>query len=250
MIIFNNSKLHIVIILMIQFFMGIYMAAVRLVNTDGQSFLTLFFNAKDGEGLDITSGQFDLNLIISVLNIIVSVPLIMPLFYKKYLTKCCYISTRQRKYFVFYSREIFNIFIICILSEVLYHAGIAAVAAVKCDSVLDNSCAIELIVMSVINSVFIIFTAALIGSVFSVLFGKKTSVLIMVAAVTSLSVMIFFIPSEYKQFNIMTWYFTDKFADNKTIFSYPFYSYYAAAAGTDILLFLSGGYILKKRDVI
>lgn len=250
MITFKNSKLHICVILIIQFFMGIYMAAVRLVNTDGQSFITLFFNAKDGEGIDITCGQFDLNLIMSVLNIIVSVPLIMSLFYKKYLTKCCYISTRQRKYFNFYSREIFNIFIVCILSEILYHAGIATVAAMKCGTAMDNSGALGLIAVSVINSVFILFTATLVGSIFSVLIGSKISVLVMAAAVTALSVMIFFIPSEYKQFNIMNWYFTYEFAYNKMLFPNPFYCYFAAAVGADILLILLGGYVLKKRDVI
>ncbi len=249
MITFKNSKLHILIISAVEFLMGVYIAIIRINYADAISFFNIFTEIKEGLGIDITSDMLDINIIISILNIIISVPLISTLFNKKYLTKCFYIALRQKSYLKFYCREMFNIFIVCVISGILYNTGILAVTYSKHSSIFDTA-DINLFLIAIINSVIITFTATLIGAIVSAILNEKISIIIISIFIAVLSLILFFIPNELKQLDIISWYYTSKFINNKTLFPYPLPVYYLAIAVIDTAILFIGGMILKRKDVL
>lgn len=250
MITFKNSKKYLLVILAAEFLMGIYMAVIRMNYSDSFSFVENFLSIKDGADIDISSDFFDFNVVMSVMNIIVSIPMLAPVFHKKYLTKCSYIATRQGSYIKFYFNEITNIFVLCVLCEFLYCTGISIIAYIKSEHGLIDIREIKLLLIAVINSIIILFTVVLIGSLLSVMINDKVSIIIMITVVTVFSVIIFFISVELRQYNIITWYFTDYFVNNKNLFPYPIPVYYVALAAIDICICLFGCLLLKRKDVI
>lgn len=249
MITFKNSKIQISIILAVEFLMGVYIALTRINTAEAPSLFSVFSQIREGMGIDITSQLVDINILISILNVIISVPLISSLFNKKYLAKCCYIATRQKSYFKFYIREIINIFLVCVLSAVLYNAGILTVTFFKHSNIFDSA-DINLFFTAVANSIVIVFTVTILGALISALLNDKIGIIITSIFIAVLSLSVFFIPYEFKQFNIISWYFTDLFINEKALFPYPIYTYYLAVSAIDIILLLIGGGLLKKRDVL
>lgn len=249
MITFKNSKLHILIISIVEILMGVYIATIRINYTEAVSFFNIFTEIKEGLGIDITSNMLDINIIVSILNIIISVPLISTLFNKKYLTKCFYIALRQKSYLKFYCREMLNLFIVCTLSGALYNLGILAVTFSKYNSIFDTS-DINLFLTAVINSVIITFTITLISAIISTILNEKISIIIVSVFTAILALIIFFIPDEWKPLDIISWYYVSEFINNKILFPYPLPIYYLAIAIIDTLILFIGGIILKRKDVL
>lgn len=249
MITFKNSKIHISIILTVEFLMGVYIAFSRINMSEALTPFSVFSEIREGVGIDITSQLVDINILISILNVIISVPLISSLFNKKYLVKCCYIATRQKSYFKFYIREIIDIFLVCVLSGVLYNTGILAITLFKHSNAFDTA-DINLFFTAIANSIIIVFTATILGTLISALLNDKIGIIVTSIFVAVLSLSVFFIPYKFKQFNIVSWYFTDLFINEKALFPYPIYIYYLVVSAIDIILLLIGGELLKKRDVL
>lgn len=249
MIIFQNSKIQLLIISAVEFLMGVYIALTRINAAESLTFFSVFSEIRQGIGIDITSQQLDINILISILNIIVSIPLIGSLFSKKYLTKCCYIATREKNYWKFYSFEMLSILAVCIMSGVLYNAGIFTITHFKYGNILSTT-DLSLFFTAIVNSEIILFTVVMVCALVSTLSNNKIGIIFTSTFTSVLSLTVFSIPYKFKQFNMISWYFTDLFLNEKTLFTYPIYLYYLFIFTIDIIILCIGGAILKKRDTL
>ncbi|MGN1421610.1 MAG: hypothetical protein ACI4XC_08860 [Eubacterium sp.] len=236
-------------ILFFQFFIGVYIALIRLNNPEAFYIDDLYFYAREGLYLDLSNNLFDVQVMMSVLDLLIILPVVCGKFTKNYNKKCCYIATRYNSFGKFYLNEAINIALACFLYELFYCAGILACAIIKSNFLTQGTGFFILFVQSVVNSVFILFTFVALSILLSSI-NEKISVSITLTAFIVLTVLIFILPNELKQFNIVSLYFVGEMNLNKQIFTYPIWVYYALLFILDTGLIGLGYFVLRKKDVL
>lgn len=244
------NKKYILIIYAIEFLIGIYISSVRLFNVDANSLINAFTIARETNYLDFSSDVFDMQTVISLLNIIICIPLIGCIFNRNYIAKCCFAATRVKKYSRFYLSEIINLFKYTVISQFLYETGIFIYSAAKCASFTVNTEFVRIFLLSVLNSTLILYIFVIMTAIVSVMTNDKVGIISMITVSSFLVGVLFIVPIKVKQYNPMLWYFMRAFPNNAELFTHNVLFYYAAILLIIIVIIAAGLNILKKKDVL
>lgn len=237
------------LILLFQFFIGVYISSVRLNNPDSFYLDDLYFYAREGRYLDLLNNTFDVQVIMSVLDLLIIIPMVCGKFNESYKKKCCYFATHYGSFGKFYTNEIVNMAFTCFLYELFYCAGILVFAIYKSNLTVNSSQFFILFIQTIVNSAIILFAFA----VFSVLLSsinEKIGISIALVLFMILAVLLFILPKELKQLDIVSLYFVSDLMSNKQLFSYPPVSYYFLLFILNAGLILLGYSVFKKKDVL
>ena len=248
--ILKRDKKSIAIIMLLQLAIGIYIALIRMDFYEQQQFDVMFFYAREGLYIDLTNREFDFQVIMSILDLLITIPLLSSILSKNYLAKRCYIATRIGSYGKLFFKESISILGLCFSCGVIYSTGIAIVSFFASDKSLYDKSSIGLIMLSLFTYTIISFTMVLIGSIISVLFNEKTGIVAISAIFLIYAVTLFFLPAKFKQWNMLSWYFIGVFTMEKEYILYSPYVYYSIAALLNILIYFIGYNALKKKDVL
>lgn len=244
------DKKYILIIYAIEFLIGIYIASVRLFNVNTNNLINAFIIARETDYLDLTNDIFDVQIIISLLSTIISIPLICSIFNRNYIAKCCFAATRMKKYSSFYLSEMIKLFKYSFISQFLYQTGIFIYIVCKCVNFTVNTAFVQFFLLSVLNSTLLLYVFVIMGAIISVLINDKISMISMITVSSFLAVMLFVLPIKAKQYNPMSWYFLSEFPKNKELFTHNILLYYAAIILLISVIIIIGLHILKKKDVL
>lgn len=236
-------------ILFFQFFIGVYIALIRLNNPESFYLDDLYFYAREGLYLDLSNNLFDVQVMMSVLDLFIILPVVCGKFMNNYNKKCYYVATHYNSFGKFYINEIINTAFMCFLYVLLYCVGILTFALSKSKLSAQSTEFFILFIQSVINSAVILFTFAALSILLSSI-NEKISILITLTAFIALTVLIFILPNELKQFNIVSLYFVGEMNLNKQIFTYPIWVYYALLFILNTGLIGLGYFVLRKKDVL
>lgn len=250
MISVKSNKLYIFVLYALEFILGIYIASIRLTNTDYSSLLETFIAARETEYLDLTGGMFDFQVFISVLPLIISIPLICSVFSKNYTVKCYYAATRKRRYLKFYFGEILSLVKYCFISEFMYSLGILLCSIWNIKSPEIDKDFLSAFVISILNSSIILYLFVITGAVLSVFISSKGGLILSVTISLICTAGLFVLPVHILQFDIFSWYFLSEFKEKSMIFKYDLIWYYFAAVFLIVVISCLGGFLLKNKDVL
>ena len=236
-------------ILVFQFFIGVYISSIRLNNIETAYLDRLYFGAREGFYLDLCDNTFDIQVIISVLDLLIILPVVCGKFTKNYNKKCCYIATHYNSFGKFYLNEAINIALACFLYELFYCAGILACAIIKSNFLTQGTGFFILFVQSVVNSVFILFTFVALSMMLSSI-NERIGMSISLTLFIAMTVLLFVLPNGIKQFDILSFYFITELRNNKELFIYPSASYYFLLIILDTGLIGLGYFVLRKKDAL
>lgn len=244
---FRNKKIW--LFLLLNFLIGVYVAAVRLGHPESVCFDDLYFYAKEGLVFSIYSDGFDIQTLMSVLNVAISIPMVCTQFSKNYSAKQCYIALRYKNHFTFFLSEIINIAAFCFMLSLFYSLGIAVFCMFKSSFELNNANFILLYVLSVINSTLLLIAFSLFAIPFCVK-NDKAAILTVIILFLSSTVGSFYLPKDYKCVDIITVYFVNTlFYDNSFITVNSVVSY-SITISSIVFSVAAGGKYLKSRDAI
>ena len=236
-------------ILFFQFFIGVYIASIRLNNPEAFYLDDLYFYAREGLYLDLSNNLFDVQVMMSVLDLFIILPVVCGKFTKSYNKKCYYVATHYNSFGKFYINEIINTAFMCFLYVLFYCAGILTFALFKSNLSTQSTEFFIDFIQSVVNSAFILFTFAVFAVLLSSI-NEKFSILITLTLFLAATVLLFILPNEIKQFDVLSFYFITELRNNKELFIYPSASYCFLLIILDIGLIGLGYSVLRKKDVL
>lgn len=244
---FKNRKIWFFIIL--NFFIGIYISAIRLKYPESLCFDDLYFYAREGLIFDIESEGFDIQTLMSIISTVVSIPIVCGQFSKNYKTKRCYITSRYKNYSSFYANEIVNIAVFCFMLSLFYSLGICSLCATISNLELHNLNFFITYLISVLNSTLLLLAFCLLAIPFCAQ-NDKAAILSSIILFMTCTVASFYLPTKYKCFDIITIYFVNTlFADNKYV-SYSSVICYIITLSAIVFAILIGNKYLKNKDTI
>ncbi|MCH5316585.1 MAG: hypothetical protein J1E05_01295 [Eubacterium sp.] len=248
----KSDRKYILIILFLQFVIGIYIGMIRLDPDllESHAFDVLFFYAREGIYIDLTSREFDVQVLIGVLDVVISIPLLSCIMNRNYLSKCYYAATRLGNYKKLYLGETFKNLFICFVSGVIYSLGIAVMAFTSSDKTLYSVNTLSLMTQSVLAYTLILFMFVQIASIISVLFNEKIGMIVVTAFFIGFTALIFLLPLNMKQWDMVSWYFVTVYTEQKEAFYYSPIVYYTFAMVFDCLICFVGYKALKKKDIL
>lgn len=250
MISVKSNKIYILALYAVEFFLGIYIASIRLTNANYSSLSETFIAARETDYLDLTGGMFDLQVVISVLPLIISIPLICSVFSKNYTVKCYYAATRKKRYVRFYFGEMLSLVKYCFVSELMYSLGLLLYSLWNNESPVIDKDVLVLLGVSILNSSIILYLFVIAGAVLSVLISSKGGLILSVAISLVCTAVLFVLPVHIIQFDIISWFFLSVFKENSMIFTYDAVLYYLVAVFVLIVISCLGGFLLKNKDVL
>lgn len=237
-------------LLLLSFAFGIYTAAVRLNNLETFFVDELYFFAKEGQYIDLGDTEINAQVMLSIIYIIVVIPVIVGTFVKDYAKKCCYMATRRKNSSNYIINELFNMLICCFCSSLIYSLGILLDAAVKSDGSFNNVQFPFYMFLSVVSGAMILFIFSALGYIISLKLNEKIGILIVLAVVFALTMCLFFLKIEAKQFNIIGWYFFTELLLNKAVFPLPVYVYYIEMLSAGIFVSLASVVFSRKKEIL
>lgn len=244
---FKNKKIWGFII--INFFIGIYIASIRLKHSESLCFDDLYFYAREGLIFNFESEGFDVQTFMSILSTVISIPIVCGQFSKHYTAKQCYIATRHKNYSLFYINEITNIAALCFMLSLFYSLGICSFCAVVSDFKLQNLNFFIMYFVSIINSTLLLFAFCLLAIPFCVQ-NEKAAVLSDIILFMTCTIVSYYLPIKYKYFDIIMIYFVNTLFQNNKYISYNSVICYILTFLIIILAVFFGNRSLKKKDTI
>ena len=250
--ILKNDKRYITAVLILQFFIGIYIALIRLAPnmTVPVAFDVLFFYAREEIYIDLTNTEFDVRVILSILDLFITIPLLSCVLSRNYRAKCCYGATRLGSYKGLYFGETAKSLGLCFASGAIYTAGFGVPAFIMSDKSLYDTASVGKMALSVFAYALVSFTMVHIASIVSVVYNEKVGMLSVTGLFLVCAVLLFFLPTGLKQWDIVGWYFVNVFTEQKEIFRFSPYVYYSLGIMLDGALCFMGYRVLKSKDVL
>lgn len=250
MTLMKYNKKYTTFVCVFQFLLGIYISSLRLYDLDAMNLFNAFAIARETDYIDLTSDMFDVQILVSLLNIIISIPLVSNIFIKNYNSKICFVATRMKKYLRFFFKEMLNLFEYSLLCELLYCLGILVFCIYKCTDLMFDVKFIKYFVLSVVNSLLLLFVFVLVEVILSVILNEKIGMLLSVTTAVSTAVMLYILPVTAKQYNIFSWYFLTEFPNNKELFKYNAEIYYFLLIILIVMIIVFEFCLLKKKDIL
>ncbi len=242
---FKNKKLWGFII--INFFIGIYISAIRLKYPESPYFDDLYFYAREGLIFNMEAEGFDVQTFMSILSTVISIPIVCGQFSKNYITKRCYIATRQKNYSSFYINEIINTAVLCFMLSLFYSLGMCSFCAAVSNLKLHNLNFAFTYFISVLNSSLLLLAFCLPAIPFCIQ-NDKAAVLSDIILFMTCTIASYYLPVKYKYFDIIMIYFVNTLFQNNKYISYNSVICYALTFLIILFAILTGNNYLKKRD--
>lgn len=242
---FKNKKLWGFII--IHFFIGIYISAIRLKYPESLYFDDLYFYAREGLIFNIDANGFDVQTFMSILSTVISIPIVCGQFSKDYTSKRCYIASRYNNYSLFFINEIINIAVLCFMLSLFYSLGMCSFCAAVSNLKLHNLNFIFTYSVSVLNSTLLLLAFCLFAIPFCVK-NDKAAVLSDIILFMTCTIVSYYLPVKYKYFDIIMIYFVNTLFQNNKYVSYNSVVCYTLTFLIITFAILSGNKYLKKRD--
>lgn len=242
---FKNKKLWGFII--INYFIGIYISAIRLKYPESLYFDNLYFYAREGLAFNKEADGFDVQTLMSILDTVISIPIICGQFSKNYTTKRCYIASRCKNYSSFYFNEIINIAVLCFILSLFYSLGICTFCATVSNLTLLNLNFFLTYFISILNSTLLLLAFCLLAIPFCVK-NDKAAVLTDIILFMACTIASYYLPVKYKYFDIITIYFVNTLFQNNKYISYNSVICYSIIFMIIAFAILSGNRYLKKLD--
>lgn len=242
---FKNKKLWGFII--INFFIGIYISAIRIKYPESLYFDDLYFYAREGLEFNIEADGFDVQTLMSILCTVISIPIVCGQFSKNYTAKRCYIASRYKNYSSFYINEIINIAVLCFMLSLFYSLGICSFCATVSSLKLLNSNFFLTYFISILNSTLLLLAFCLLAIPFCIQ-NDKAAVLSDIILFMTCTITSYYLPVKYKYFDIITIYFVNTLFQNNKYVSYNSVICYSITLLIITFAVLSGNRYLKKLD--
>lgn len=230
------------------FLVGVYIASIRIKYPESYFLDDLYFMAREGKAYDANSDGFDIQTLMSILTIVISIPIVCGQFASNYKKKQCYIAIRYRNYIHFYLNEWVNIFVFCFLLSLFYSFGIFAFCFHLSSGELHNSNFPLLYCMSVLNSTILLLSFSVIAIPFCIK-NSKTAILCTIFLFMALTVISFYLPEKYKCFDIITLYFVNTLFSKNQLITDNSIICYAISLATILLASLYGCKYLKTSEL-
>ncbi len=244
---FKNKKIWGFII--INFFIGIYIASIRLKYPESSYFDDLYFFAREGLIFNFESEDFDVQTFMSVLSTVISIPIVCGQFSKNYTAKCCYIATKYKNYSFFYINEVINIAVLCFLLSLFYSFGICSFCVAVSNLKLHNFNFFLTYLISVFNSTLLLLAFSLLAIPFCIP-NDKAAVLSDIILFMICTIASYYLPVKYKYYDIIMIYFVNTMFQNNKYVSYNSVICYMLTFLIIILAVLVGNKHMKNRDTI
>ena len=250
--ILKSDKRYISAILLLQLFLGVYIALIRLAPnmTVPAAFDVLFFYAREEIYIDLTNTEFDVRVILSILDLFITIPLLSCVLSRGYRAKCCYAATRLGSYRGIYFGETAKSLGLCFASGAIYTLGFGVPAFIMSNKSLYDTASVGKMALSVFTYALVSFAMAHIASMISVIYNEKVGMLSITGLFLVYAVMLFFLPPGLKQWNIVGWYFVNVFTEQKEIFQFSPYVYYSLGITLDCVICFIGYRALKSKDIL
>lgn len=244
---FKNKKIWGFII--VNFFIGMYISAIRLKYPESLYFDDLYFYAREGLILDFEADGFDVQTFMSIISTVISIPIVCGQFSKNYTAKCCYIATKYKNYSFFYINEIINITVLCFLLSLFYSFGICSFCATVSNLKLHNLNFFLTYFISIFNSTLLLLAFSLLAIPFCIP-NDKAAVLSDIILFMICTIASYYLPIKYKYYDIIMVYFVNTMFQNNKYVSYNSVICYMLTFLIIILAVLVGNRHMKSRDTI
>lgn len=250
--ILKSDKRYITAVLLLQLFLGIYIALLRLAPnmTVPVAFDVLFFYAREEIYIDLTNTEFDVRVILSILDLFITIPLLSCILSRGYRAKCCYGATRLGSYKRLYFGETVKSLGLCFASGAIYTLGFGAPAFIISDKSLYDTASVGKMALSVFTYTLVSFTMVHIASIISVVYNEKIGMLLITGIFLVCAALLFFLPFSLKQWDPVGWYFVNVFTEQKEIFQFSPYVYYSLGIALDGVICFIGYRALKSKDIL
>lgn len=242
---FKNKKIWGFII--INFFIGIYISAIRLKYPESLYFDDLYFYAREGLIFNMEAEKFDIQTLMSILSTVISIPIVCGQFSKNYIVKRCYIAPRYKNYISFYINETVNIAVLCFMLSLFYSLGICSFCAVISNLELHNLNFFLTYLISVLNSTLLLLAFCLLAIPFCVQ-SDKAAILSNIILFMTCTIVSFYLPAKYKCFDVITIYFVNTLFKNNKYISYDSVICYTLTFLIITFAILAGIKYLRKKD--
>lgn len=247
MIIRKDRRIAYLLTIAVQIFMGAYSGAVNTEYVETNVFEEIFIKVKSPIEFDYFEDGFSIGVILNLLYIIITVIFVSLFVSRDYKARCYYFATRYGSFGKFYISILTYCISLCVISELSYDLGAAFSVLIKFEN-LDFSIS-ELFLCLLVNSLTIIIIFSYFGVIISLLMSEKTGILISVTLFLMFAVVMFYLPSDLIQYDIVSWYFVKEFIYNRDIFKNSKFIYYLIA----LLIFLGEYFVsnkLLKKDTL
>lgn len=250
MTLMKYDKKYTIFVCVFELFLGIYISSLRLYDLNTMDLFNTFVMARETDYVDLTSDIFDVQMLVSLLNVIISIPLVSNIFIKNYNSKICFAATRMKKYCRFFFKEMLNLLSYSLICELFYCLGLLVFYVYKCTDLLLDMKFVKYFVSSVVNSWLLLFVFVLIEVILSVVLNEKIGMLLSVTTAVSTAVMLYILPVNAKQYNIFSWYFLTEFPNNKELFKYNAEVYCFLLISLIVMIIVFEFCLLKKKDIL
>lgn len=250
--ILKSDGKYVAAVLLLQLILGFYIALIRLAPnmTVPVAFDVLFFYAREEIHIDLTNTEFDVRVILSILDLFITIPLLSCVLSRSYRAKCYYGATRLGNYKRLYFGETAKSVGLCLVSGAIYTSGFGVPAFIISDKSLYDPASVGKIALSVFTYALVSFTMVHIASIISVAYNEKVGMLLITGIFLICAVLLFFLPPGLKQWDIVGWYFVNVFTEQKEIFRFSPYVYYSLGIVLDGVIGFIGYRVLKRKDVL
>ena len=241
--IFTFNKRYCFIVCFFHIIMGAYCTIVNSEYVKLSDFNESFITIRDGNTNNIGDGELDFTTIL-IKVIMISISILLCSFYTKnnYKTKSIYCATRYGSFKSFFFHETLSLMVLIILSQLVFYISIVFACYRE-----FHSDSLSFVTIAYINSVIIVFLFSFLISVIALIINQKFSLLIIMSSFFLLSSAIPISPPFLTQYNIVAWYFTNDFINEKNIFHYPICTYYISFAFIITLLYFFFQKVLSEK---
>lgn len=235
--------------IIINFFIGIYISLIRLKYPPSLYLDDLYFYAREGLAFDIEAENFDIQTFLSILNTIISIPIVCGQFSKSYATKRCYVASRFKTYYLFYINEIVNIAALCFVLSAFYSIGMCSFCATVSNLELHNSSFYFTYLISVLNSALLLFAFCILVIPFCIQ-NDKAAILSDIILFVTCTIVSYYLPVKYKYFDIIMIYFVNTLFQNNKYISTNSIICYSVTFITIVAAIILGNNLLKRKDAL
>lgn len=242
-----KSRLKYILVVGIQFFLGIYSCALNTQYLEANRLSDIFISIKCPSEFELVPEDFTVAAVLNIVNVIISALLIPMLVTKNYKSGCYYSAIRYGKYSRFYFGIMMQCAGLALLSELAFDTAAVLSAAIRfrdADMHIDRQ-----MILLMLHSFIVILVFSLLGTILSLLISEKAGIFASVSLIVILAVVIFFLPNPIKQFDIIAWMHIEKFLSNREIFTISKQYYYAFAAAILCTQYYFGLHLLKKNTL-
>ena len=238
---------NVLIIVLIQFFLGVYACILNTEYIDSNDFIQVFIRTKCGMEFEFTPEEFNIGILLNLLNLLIGVALIPMIISKNYKSDSYYVTIRIGNYNSFYFRMVFKCIKLSFLSEILFDVGVFIVTKIKFNNLsfsVDKQ-----IILLIVNYFVIILLFSLLGTIISVLFSEKIGVLLSISLIVLLAILVFYLPNSLKQFDVIAWLYVEVFVSDRKIFKLNIHNYYLIIMMAFFVENILGLHLLKRNTL-